>query len=61
MSQLGQNPNLPHRNTNGRFTSISGHAAASSVAYCRVRNAPEPPPRPYCPKRPRKKRRQLPR
>jgi hypothetical protein len=26
MSGWGQNPNLPHRNSNGRFTSMSGHA-----------------------------------
>src|SRR6202022_3253617 len=24
-SVVGQNPKLPHRNSNGRFTSISGH------------------------------------
>ena len=25
MSLVGHNPNLPHCNNNGRFTSISGH------------------------------------
>jgi len=25
MSESGQNPNLPHRNTDARFTSINGH------------------------------------
>jgi hypothetical protein len=39
-----QNPKLPHRNSNGRFTSMSGHAAASSRprsgARCRRLGAP---------------------
>ena len=25
MAAMGQNPNLPHRNTDARFTSVSGH------------------------------------
>jgi hypothetical protein len=25
MAGMGQNPNLPRRNSNGRFTSINGH------------------------------------
>jgi DNA invertase Pin-like site-specific DNA recombinase len=29
MSEMGQNPKLPHRNSNGRFTSISGHSVAA--------------------------------
>jgi hypothetical protein len=49
LSQLGQNPKLPHCNSNGRFTSISGHAAASSRprsgARCqRLGRAELPPP-----------------
>ena len=43
-SATGQNPNLPHCNSNGRFTSMSGHAAASSRprsgARCRRLGAP---------------------
>ena len=30
MSQLGQKHALPHCNSNGRFTSISGHKTADS-------------------------------
>jgi hypothetical protein len=44
VSELGQNRNLPRRNSNGRFASISGHAAASSRprsgARCRRLGAP---------------------
>jgi hypothetical protein len=44
MTARGQNPNLPHCNTDARFTSMSGHAAASSRprsgARCRRLGAP---------------------
>jgi hypothetical protein len=29
------NPNLPHRNSNDRFTSISGHLGAATETVCR--------------------------
>jgi len=37
MSQVGQNPLLPHRNIDRRFTSISGHNVGES--YLRFRRA----------------------
>jgi hypothetical protein len=39
MSARGQNPNLPHRNSSGRFASMSGHAAASSRPRSGARSA----------------------
>jgi hypothetical protein len=32
ISEMGQNPKLPHRNSNGRFTSKNGHCVGELPA-----------------------------